>query len=120
MKLRIILLLSFILLSSACSSNKAVELSSELLQQKILTEKLIEIGDDVIIVTSDNKKYEFKVKSIDEKKIYGDGVNILISDIIALETNQFSGGKTALLAGGVFVGYLILTTLAIAAALSGG
>lgn len=102
-------------LISACSTLVPLELAPEALQQKITTQDLLQSGDRVKLVTADGKVHKLRVDrvDIDAGVIVGSNQNVVIADVIALETKEFSGGKTALLAAG---SYTILLLIAVAIA----
>jgi hypothetical protein len=95
---RLISVLTIILLT-ACSSLQPIEMDPTSLQQSIKADKLIKIGEKVIIFTNYEKSYEFNVVSVTETEVIGKSVSVPIKDIIALKTAEFSGGKTALVVG---------------------
>lgn len=94
----IVLVITFL---NGCSTLSPTELPPNELQNQIINGEIIHIGDDVKIVTVDGKQHEFKVTTVANGHVTGKGEDVLISDIIAIETENFSGGKTALLVGGV-------------------
>ena len=100
------------LVATGCTSLKPVELAPETLQEKILSDNIINVGDWIKVVTSDGVRSEFKVTAISENHIRGKNIDIPIQDIVALETRELSGGKNLALAGGAALGwYLILLAL---------
>ncbi len=107
----------------ACSSLKPVELPPESLQQMILDQDILQPGEKIKLVTAEGKRYEFRVARVDteRKVIIGDGQSIPVADVVAVETKEFSFGKTALLAAGSYGALLIIAVaLAPALILSGG
>lgn len=108
-----------ILIISACSSLKPVELSSLELQEQISQGEVLQIGDRVKVITEDGQRHEFRVTEISDSAVIGNDTNIEITQIVALESRRFSGGKTALLAGGTILLYQVLGALAIAFTLGG-
>lgn len=110
-----ILIIVIALATSGCTTLKPVEMSPEELQQRIAAGEIIEVGERVKVVAKDGKVYEFKVTEVTADQISGKDVEISVADIIAIETREFSGGKTtALVAGGTFV-YVLLAAVAAAA-----
>jgi hypothetical protein len=103
------------LVLSGCTSLKPIELSPEQLQNRIATEDIVKVGEIVKVVTSDGKTREFKVTEIREDHILGKDVDIPIKDIIALETREFSGGKTVALVGGTTLGTMVIIILILSA-----
>ena len=106
MKLPTIVLM--LLIASGCTTSKPIELAPEQLHKRISTEDIIRVGDDVKIVTSDGISHKFKVTAITENRILGKDIDIPIMDIVALETREFSGGKTSLLVGGTVLWMFII------------
>ena len=108
-----------ILSISACSSLKPVELAPEQLQQQISNGQIVEVGDRIKVVTSDGQHHEFRVTAITDTSIEGSDTAVPIDQVVALESRRFSGGKTALLAGGTILFYQILAAIAAIAVLGG-
>jgi hypothetical protein len=108
-----LLTLAFLFLfATGCTSLKPVELAPEVLQERIFSGNIVKLGDKVKVVTSDGVRSEFKVTAITENHILGKDIDIPIRDIVALETREFSGGKTSVLVGGSFLWmYVILSSL---------
>ena len=114
------LTLVVLLLIQGCSTVRPVEMTPEVLQQKIESTKLIEVGDSVEIVTADGQKYKFDVTKVDKGQVIGKDVAIPIKDIVALHTREFSGGKTALLVGTTAVTvWMILSALSLIGLMAG-
>jgi hypothetical protein len=108
-----------ILFVGGCTTLKPVEMSPELLQQHISDGQVFEVGDSAKIVTTDGVIHKFRVTGVTADKILGKGVEVPISDIVAVETQEFSGGKTAALAvGSVAILYIIAAAVATASLLS--
>jgi predicted small lipoprotein YifL len=116
MKGFVVLLLALAL--AACTSLKPLEIPPEQLQSMIAKGEVIAIGDNVKIITNDGKQHNFKVTEISETVVSGKNAKISIPDIVALETREFSGGKTALLTGSVYVVYVLLAAVASVATLT--
>ena len=114
------LTLVVLLVIQGCTTVRPVEMTPEVLQQKIESTKLIEVGDSVEIVTADGQKYKFDVTKVDKEQVIGKDVAIPIKDIVALHTREFSGGKTALLVGTTAVTvWMILSALSVTGLLLG-
>jgi len=101
--------------TTACTTLNPIEMPAEELQQKIVSENILEPGKRAKIVTSDGQVQKIKVTRVDTESgvIVTDNAPITITDIVAVETQDFSMGKTALLAAG---SYSILVLIALAAA----
>ena len=110
--MKLLTLAVLLLVATGCTSLKPIELAPESLQEKILSDNIINVGDRVKVVTSDGVRSEFKVTAKSEDHIRGKDVDIPIKDIVALETREFSGGKTSALVGGSLVWmYIILVSI---------
>lgn len=109
----VVVLLTLALLSTSCTALKTTEAPPEEVHRLIMTEDILKPGDEVKIVTTDGVVHEFRVARIDRERglVVGDGGEIPIVDIVALETREISVGRTALLAGGV--AYVVLALLAL-------
>jgi len=119
--MRLISILLVLLVASACTSMKAVEMSPEQLQQKVSAGEIIKVGDSVQITTSDGRTDKFKVTAITADLVSGKNIQIPVTDILAVQTREFSGGKTtALTAGGLGLLYIIGGAIVAGAALAGG
>ena len=97
-----------LLIAGGCTTSKPIELAPEQLHERISTEDVIQVGDDVRIITSDGVSHKFKVTAITENRVLGKDIDILIADIVALETREFSGGKTSLLVGGTVLWMVVI------------
>ena len=113
--MKLILAFVFVIAAIGCTTLEPIEMPPEELQEYISEGDLIEPGDVVKVVTSDGERHKFKVTATTADRITGKSKEVLISDIVAIETREFSGGKTALLAAGAasFVyGTLLLAGIA--------
>jgi len=110
-----ITLLSTLIFFYGCSSLQPVELSPEELQTQIRSGEILSTGDKVQLVTTDGQHHEFKVTALTDTLIEGKKEQVAIDDVVALETSEFSGGKTALLVGSTVIVYQLLAAVAIAA-----
>jgi hypothetical protein len=100
------------LMAWGCTTLKPVELAPEQLHERIVSGAVIHAGDSVHIVTSDGIHHKFTVTGITENSIAGRDVDIPIKHVVALETREFSGGKSSLLVGGTLLWmYFILLSI---------
>ncbi len=113
--MKLISMFVIVLIFSGCTTLKPVELSPEQLHERISTGEVIQAGDDVKLITADGEQHEFKVIAVTNDRIMGEDIEIPIVDIIAVETREFSGGKTAVLAGSAYLLYALLAIVALAA-----
>lgn len=102
-----------------CTSLQTIEEPPDKLHEQIRHESLVKVGDKVRIVTENKKEYQFVVTAINDDEIRGDDVTIPIDSIEAIETGEFSAGKTALLAGGIS-GFILLVFYAAGAVAAAG
>lgn len=108
-----------IVLMSACSTMKPIEMTPEQLQQKISAGEVVSVGDAVKVATSNNEVYEFKVTAITDQQILGENIEIPINEVVGIETKEFSAGKTvAAVAGGTALLWAILVAITLGGALA--
>jgi hypothetical protein len=107
---------------TGCTTLRPISQSQNEIQKPISYKEIIRSGDKVRITTTDGKQYKFKVTSVTDDYINGKDIEILTTEIKAIEKRQFSMGKTTLLVAGI--AYLLyeigLILSAPAAILSGG
>ena len=116
--MRLTLITITLLMVSGCTTLKPVEMPPEQLHGRISAGEIIEVGDSVKIVTTDGTVHKFKVSGITADRITGKNIELPIADIVAVETREFSGGKTTALAGGsAFLLYTIAAAVATASLL---
>ena len=106
------------LLVSGCSTVKPVEMTPDQVQQKVSAGELIAVGDKVRVATSTGEVYDFKVTAVTNQQILGDGIQIPIEDVVAIETREFSVGKTAALAGGTVLLWAVIVAVALGGTLA--
>ena len=111
----VVVLIALALLSSPCTTFKTIEAPPEEVHRLIMTEDILKPGDEVKILTSDGVVHEFRVTRIDRERglVVGNGDEIPIVEIVALETREISVGRTVLLSGGVAYVVLGLLTLVV-------
>jgi len=120
---------------AACTSLKTVEMSSDELQQRIRAGEIMGEGDRVRIVTADREYKEILVTGVDETSVHGkkparadtpahgmrpvegEAVSIPIDGILAVETREFSVGKTAVASGSIYYLFIAIMGAMAAAAL---
>ena len=91
-----------------CTSLQTIEAPPDKLHEQIRHENLVKVGDKVKIVTEDQKEHEFVVTATNENEIRGEDITIPIDSIVAVQTREFSAGKSALLAGGITATMLVV------------
>lgn len=114
MMYRSVLILALLLATTACTTLVPIEMEPEVLQQKIASENVLQPGKRAKIVTTDGKIHKVRIRNVnaDSGTIETDAEPVQIADIVAVETRDFSMGKTALLATST---YMVLALIAIAA-----
>ena len=106
---------------SACTSMQPVEMSQDELREKISAGEVFAEGEKARIFTEDESEHRITVRDVTDETVIGDDVQVPIEDIVAVETKEFSGGRTLLLgAASVGVMYLIAIAVAPAAILAAG
>ena len=96
-----------------CSTISPVEMTPEQVQEKISEGEVIRVGDTVRIATTDGEIHKFKVTAVTAQQIVGDDINIAIDDIVAVETREFSAGKTIGLAYGTALMLAVIMAVAL-------
>jgi len=105
-RLATVLLLSCSLL--ACTAARALTAP---VTPQMVGEKL-EPGDTVTITTRQGKRYRFEIVKLSDQAIHAQRGAIAWKDIALLEVREFSGGKTAGLGAGIYVGLLAVVLFA--------
>lgn len=115
MKIRSLLIIGSLLALSACTTLQPIEMEPATLQEKIVSEDILQPGKRAKIVTSDGRMHRVRIRRVDGDAgtIVTHGDPVQIADVIAVETREFSLGRTALLAAG---SYTVLALIAIAIA----
>ncbi|MDH5344703.1 MAG: hypothetical protein OEW59_02985 [Gammaproteobacteria bacterium] len=108
-----ILLSGIVLCHAGCTTMKPVEVPPEELRQMILTKDLLPPGETARIATDDGEVRTLRIVEVDSEArvIRGRSATVDVDEVIAVEINELSVGKTAVLAG---TSYLVLWGLAIA------
>lgn len=115
--------MALVIAVSGCTTLEPVAATPEEVQRQLLAGQLLEPGEVVRLVTTDEVVHKFKVLAVDIEQgvIRGRDDQVAIADIVALETSKVSVGRTALLVGGVGIGAAALIAIMIApAVLLGG
>jgi len=94
-----------------CTSLQPVELPVSELREKIVNDNLIVTGDRIEVVLDSGERKSFTVTTVTPTHIRGEHESAPIDAIVALETKEFSGGKTALLGGGAFLLYGLMAAI---------
>jgi len=80
----------------------------------ILAGEIPLVGESIKVVTSDGQSHQYRVTEVDteDRMIRGKKLTVPVDDVVAIETKEFSIGKTALLAGS---SYLLFALIVVAA-----
>lgn len=107
---------------SACSTLSAKEAASEELRRQLFSGDLLQTGERVGLVTTDETVYEFRITEINLEQglVTGRDERVSIADVVAVETHEVSVGETALLVGGVGYSVIAIVLIALAPAILGG
>ena len=110
-----IFLLALVVTLTGCTTLNPVEMPPEDVQQMIVSGDILQPGTQAKIVTQDGRIRTINVERIDRELgiIETDEEPLEIAEIVAVETRDFSVGKTALLAVGSY-SFLALLAMAIA------
>lgn len=89
------------LILSSCTSSRVLrsEYLSDTEQSRLYIAKVLNKGDRVKIITTDGRKLAFKVQAITSEAVIGDKQEVLFSEIVTMEKQQFNVMKTAALVG---------------------
>jgi hypothetical protein len=89
---------------AGCTTLEPVEGTANELQGRISSGGLLEVGDRVSIVTSDDRTHEFRIRAIRDGVIQGTSDSVPLDRLVTLQKREFSRAKTCLLVGGVVLG----------------
>jgi hypothetical protein len=116
---KILIALLLLALLGGCTTLRPVDMPPDQLQHLIVSEGLLAPGDRVRLVTTDDREYRFRVVEIDVERglIIAKDASVPIEDVVAVETREFSKGKTAALTGGALAAWVIILILVAPAAI---
>ena len=84
-----------------CMTVEKVHQPPATLQENIRSGELARPGDRIAVVTASQGERIMVVTEVDQDSIRGDGVEVSIDEVVALERRKVSAGNTALAALGV-------------------
>lgn len=119
----IFLSILLVIINTACTTLTPVDVPPEELQQRLREGTLVSAGDRVKLVTADGAVHKFRVTdiSLEQDMVLGRDTGVPINEVVAVQTREVSAGRTALLTGGIGIGFAALIAIAIAlAVLLGG
>jgi hypothetical protein len=96
--------LAAIISLAGCTTLQPIEGTSNELQGRISSGGLLEVGDRVSIVTSDDRTHEFRIRAIRNGVIQGTSDSVPLDRMVTLQKREFSRAKTCLLVGGIVLG----------------
>jgi hypothetical protein len=96
-------LFALLIVSSGCTTLRPIAGSPAELRQRIESGELLKPGDRVLIVTADDKRHRFAIKSIDAGTIRGRSQSVPIEQVVTVQQRQFSRAKTT----GLIIGIAI-------------
>ena len=114
----LVVLLAGAIAGFGCTTLEPVAATPEEVQRQLLAGQLLEPGEVVRLVTTDEVVHKFKVVAVDFAQGYirGRDEQVAITDVVALETSKVSVGRTTLLVGGVGIGAAALIAIIVAPA----
>lgn len=77
------------------------------------TDRKVEIGDNVRVITKDGQEHIFKVTALTSDSIVGDEVEVSYADITRLEVKELDGWRTAGVSIASLAGALVAVPLLI-------
>jgi hypothetical protein len=89
---------------AGCTTLQPIEGTADELQGRISSGGLLEVGDRVSIVTSDDRTHEFRIRALSEGVIQGTSDSVRLDRVVTLQRREFSRAKTCLLLGGIVLG----------------
>ncbi|MGC2032347.1 MAG: hypothetical protein WA642_20180 [Steroidobacteraceae bacterium] len=89
---------------AGCTTLQPIEGTADELQGRISSGGLLEVGDRVSIVTSDDRTHEFRIRALGEGVIQGTSDSVPLDRVVTLQKREFSRAKTCLLLGGIVLG----------------
>jgi hypothetical protein len=89
---------------AGCTTLQPIEGTANELQGRISSGGLLEVGDRVSIVTSDDRTHEFRIRAISDGLLQGASDSVTVAEVTTLQKREFSRGKTFLLVGGIVLG----------------
>lgn len=98
------ILFAAIIALAGCTTLQPIEGAANELQGRISSGGLLEVGDRVSIVTSDDRTHEFRIRAISGGVIQGASDSVTVAEVITLQKREFSRAKTCLLVGGIVLG----------------
>lgn len=99
--MRAVILLTIIIINAGCTTLRPIEGNPAELQQRLRAGELLEPGDRVLIVSSDQKSHRFRVTSMGPSEIVGKKDSVAVAEVVSLQKRQFSRGKTIALVAGI-------------------
>jgi len=99
-----------------CTTLQTIEAPPDKLHEQIRHENLVKVGDEIKIITEDEKEHQFVVTAINESEIRGKDVTIPIDRIVSVQKREFDPNKSTFT--GISTVMLIVAALPIIAAMA--
>ena len=104
-----VLVCSLTVAASGCTSTKTIHPAT---QPGVATFGPLEVGDDVVVETTDHKRVRIKVRELtDDTIVSSSGARYGRADIERIKRRSFSATKTAILVGGIVAGWYIIASI---------
>ena len=103
-----LLLLTVFVLNAGCTTLHPIEGTPIELQERIASNELLKIGDQVSIVTADGKTHRFAVTGFEAGVVRGKRESVSIDQVSHVGKRTFSRGKTIALVSGIVVAGTVL------------
>lgn len=107
------LALAAVLAAGGCTSFKTVELPPGTLKEEIVAGNVVKPGDRIRVTRRVGEPVSFRVTGIRDGLLLGEGVSVAIEEIEALESREYSAGKTVALVGGISAATVALMLVAL-------
>jgi hypothetical protein len=104
--MKYLILLTVVICHAGCTTLRPVDGTLDELRSRISAGELLEAGDRVVIVTTDERTHKFRVRRVADGVIEGAADRVRVNHLASLEKREFSRAKTLSLVGGaiMFVG----------------
>ena len=99
-----------------CTSLQTIEEPSDKLHEQMRHENLVKVGDEIKIITENEKEHQFVVTAINESEIRGKDLTVPIDSIVSLQTPKFSSEKATF--AGIGTVMLMVAALPVIAAIA--
>ena len=105
-------------LLAGCVNTTTVAKAPEALRQEIRAGDLVKPGDRVSVVTIGTGEHIFTVAGVDTDVIRGEGIEVPIDDVVALQMHELDEARSWTAVGGVTLGVGALLAILMAASIA--